>query len=119
MAAAEKAPRTPETACRQRMIAGRWKAPQIKVIDLIDSTSGAQPDQRSLPYGVTTVADPKATQAVIRRSRAQALTVGVQTRIDGMISSGMNRQNVLAEQASMTRAMSLRLNEAIPFTEVV
>src|SRR5207249_12056592 len=53
------------------------------------------------------------------RSRAQALTVGVQTRIDGMISSGMNRQNVLAEQASMTRAMSLRLNEGIPFTEVV
>ena len=80
-------------------------------VNFIDSTSGVQPDQRSLPYGVTTVADPKATREVIRRSRTQVLPVGVQTRINGLISSGMNRQNVLAEQASMTRALSLRRNE--------
>ncbi|MBK5294435.1 MAG: amidohydrolase/deacetylase family metallohydrolase [Acidobacteriia bacterium] len=88
-------------------------------VNFIDSTSGVQPDQHSLPYGVTTLADPKATQAVIRRSRTQVLPVGVQTRINGLISSGMNRQNVLAEQASMTRALSLRLNEGVPLTEVV
>ena len=29
-------------------------------VNFIDSASGVQPDQRSLPYGVTTLADPKA-----------------------------------------------------------
>src|SRR6185503_6043522 len=49
----------------------------------------------------------------------QVLPVGVHTQINGLISSGMTRQNVLAEQASMTRALSLRLNEGIPLTEVI
>jgi dihydroorotase len=88
-------------------------------VNFIESTSGVQPDQRSLPYGVTSVADPKATQAVVRRSRTLVLPVGVQIQIDGLISSGMNRQNVLSEHASMTRALSLKLNEGMPLTEVV
>jgi predicted amidohydrolase len=88
-------------------------------VNFIDSVTGVQPDQRSLPYGVTAIADPKATQAVIRRSRTQVLPVSVQTPMNGIISSGMNRQNAIAEQASMTRALSLRLNEGVPFTEVI
>lgn len=88
-------------------------------INFIDSVTGAQPDQHSLPYGVTTVADPKATQEVIRRSRTQVLRLGVPMPVSGVISSGMNRQNVLAEQASMTRALSLRLNEGMPFDKVI
>jgi len=88
-------------------------------VNYIDSTSGVQPDHRSLPYGVTTLADPKATREVIRRSRTQVLPLGVQTQISGLISSGMNRQDVIAEQASMTRALTLRLNEGIPLTEVI
>jgi dihydroorotase len=31
----------------------------------------------------------------------------------------MNRQNAIADQASMTRSLSLRLNEGLPFTEVI
>ncbi|MCC6390524.1 MAG: amidohydrolase family protein [Bryobacterales bacterium] len=76
-------------------------------------------DQRSLPYGVTTVASFHATPAVIRRSRTQVLPAGVKTPVSGVISSGMNRQNVLAEHASMTRALTLRLNEGMPLTEVI
>jgi dihydroorotase len=88
-------------------------------VNFLDSTSGVQPDQRSLPYGVTTLADPKAAPGVIRRSRTQVLPLGIQTQMAGLISSGMNRQSVLDEQASMTRSLSLRLNEGIPLTEVV
>jgi len=88
-------------------------------VNCLDSASGVQPDHRSLPYGVTTVADPQASREVIRRSRTQVLEVVVQTRIDGVLSSGMNRQNVLADQASMARSLSLRLNEGTPLTEVI
>ena len=48
-------------------------------VNFVDSMSGVQPDQHSLPYGVTTVADPKATPAVIRRSRTQVLAVAART----------------------------------------
>jgi predicted amidohydrolase len=88
-------------------------------VNYIDSTSGVQPDQHSLPYGVTNLADPKATSAVIRRSRTQVLAVGAPAGMTGLITSGMNRQTVLAGQASMTRTMSLLLNEGIAFPELV
>jgi predicted amidohydrolase len=88
-------------------------------VNFIDSLTGAQPDHHSLPYGVTTVADPKAAPAVIRRSRTQVLAAGIQNQGDGWIASGMNRQKAIGENASMTLAMSLRLNEGMPFPKVV
>jgi len=88
-------------------------------VNFLDSVGGVQPDQRSLPYGVTTVADPKATSAVIRRSRTQVLPVAPQIQVDGLVQSGMNRQNVLSHQASMTRTLSLRLNQGAPLTELI
>jgi len=88
-------------------------------VNFLDSPTGVQPDQHSLPYGVTTVASPGATPAVIRRSRTQVLPVGIQAQDSGLISSGMNRRNVLTEQASMTRSLSLKLNEGMPLTGVI
>jgi len=61
-------------------------------VNFLGSPGGVQPDQRSLPYGVTTVADPNATQVVIRRSRTQVLPVAVQLQVEGLLASGMNRQ---------------------------
>jgi dihydroorotase len=87
--------------------------------NFLDSMSAVQPDQRSLPYGVTTVADAKATPAVIRRSRTQVLPVAPQIQVEGLVASGMNRQNVLAQQASMTRALSLGLNQGVPLTKLI
>jgi dihydroorotase len=88
-------------------------------VNYIDSTTGVQPDQRCLPYGVTAVVDSRASKEVVRRSRTQVLPVSVQSRVEGIITSGLSRQNVLSENASMTRALSLRLNEGMPLTQVV
>ena len=88
-------------------------------VNFLGSPGGVQPDQRSLPYGVTTVADPNATQVVIRRSRTQVLPVAVQLQVEGLLASGMNRQTVLARQASMTRTLSLHLNRGMPLPDVI
>jgi predicted amidohydrolase len=88
-------------------------------VSFMDSTTGVQPDHRSLPYGVTTVADPKASQTVIRRSRTQVLAVAARTPMVGLLTSGMNRENVLARSASMTRTLSLRLNEGVELPELI
>jgi predicted amidohydrolase len=88
-------------------------------VNYVESTSGVQPDHRSLPYGVTTVVDAKAVPLVIKRSRTQVLPIGIQVQVDGLVSCGMNRQNVLSQQASMTRALSLRLNDGVPFIEAI
>lgn len=88
-------------------------------VNYLDSRSGVQPDQRSLPYGVTTVADPKATRTVIQRSRTQVLAVAARPQADGLLASGMNRENVLTRQTSMTRTLSLRLNQGVELTELV
>jgi dihydroorotase len=88
-------------------------------VNFLDSPTGVQPDQRSLPYGVTTVASAGATPAVLRRSRTQVLPVGIQAPDSRLISSGMDRRNVLTEQASMTRSLSLKLNEGMPLTGVI
>ena len=88
-------------------------------VNFLDSPEGVQPDQRSLPYGVTTVADAAATPAVIRRSRTRVLPVAARVPAEGVIASGMNRRNVLSSQASMARTLSLRLNRGEPFTELI
>src|SRR5439155_14905234 len=88
-------------------------------VNFLESMSGVQPDQHSLPYGVTTVADPQATPAVIRRSRTQVLAVAARTPAEGLVTSGMNRENVLTRQASMTRTLSLRLNQGVELPELI
>jgi dihydroorotase len=88
-------------------------------VNFMESTSGVQPDQHSLPYGVTTVANPQASQAVIRRSRTQVLAVAAHAPMDGLLTSGMNRENVLTRLASMTRTLSLRLNQGGELTDLI
>ena len=88
-------------------------------VNFMDSTHGVQPDQHSLPYGVTTVADPKAMPAVIRRSRTQVLAVAARTPNETLLTSGMNRETVLTRHASMIHTMSLRLNQGVDFKELI
>src|SRR5262249_47050025 len=88
-------------------------------VNFVDSLSGVQPDQHELPYGATTVADPKASQEVIRRSRTQVLTIRPPTPLNGLVTSGMNRENVLSTGASMTRTLNLRLNQGADFTGLI
>jgi predicted amidohydrolase len=88
-------------------------------VNFVDSASGVQPDQHSLPYGVTTVADPKASPTVIRRSRTQVLAIPARTPLDHVLTSGMNRETVLSRQASMTRTLSLRLNQGMELKEII
>jgi predicted amidohydrolase len=88
-------------------------------VNFLDSVTGVQPDYRSLPYGVTTIADPDATKEVVRRSRTRVLPLPARVPTAGLIASGMNRENVLSRQASMTRTLSLHLNRAEPFTELI
>ena len=88
-------------------------------VNFVDSMSGVQPDQHCLPYGVTTVADPQATRTVIRRSRTQVLAVAARTPTEGLRTSGMNRENVLSRQASMTRTLSLGLNQGVELGELI
>jgi dihydroorotase len=88
-------------------------------VSFLDSPDGVQPDQRSLPYGVTTVADPAATREVIRRSRTRVLPVAARIPPERLVASGMNRQSVLSRQASMTRTLTLRLNRAEPFAGLI
>lgn len=88
-------------------------------VNFIDSIRGVQPDHRSLPFGVTTIADPTVSPEAIRRSRTQLLPITAKSPQNGWLASGMNRANVLAEHASMSRSMSLRLNEGVPLAKVV
>ena len=88
-------------------------------VNFLGSASGVQPDQHCLPYGVTTVADANAGPAVIKRSRTQVLAVAAKAPLEGVIASGMNRENVLSRQASMTRTLSLRLNQGVEFTDLI
>jgi predicted amidohydrolase len=88
-------------------------------VNFLDSPEGVQPDYRSLPYGVTTVADPAANREVIRRSRTRVLPVAARIAPGDMVASAMNRANVLSRQASMTRTLSLRLNHAEPLTQLI
>jgi dihydroorotase len=88
-------------------------------VNFIESQSGVQPDQHSLQYGATTVADPRASQTAIRRSRTQVLAVAAQGPAEALITSGMNRENVLSTQASMTRTLSLRLQEGLGLPELI
>jgi predicted amidohydrolase len=87
-------------------------------VNFLDSAGGVQPDYRSLPYGVTTIADRNATREVIRRSRTRVLPVAA-IPASGVVASGMNRENVLSRQASMTRTLSLRLNRAEPLPGLI
>jgi dihydroorotase len=87
-------------------------------VNYVDSMSGVQPDQHSLPYGVTTVADSKATPTVIKRSRTQVLAVAPRS-LESLVASGMNRENVLTRQASMTHTLSLRLNQGADLTDLI
>jgi dihydroorotase len=88
-------------------------------VNYVESMSGVQPDQHSLPYGVTTVADAKASSTVIRRSRTQVLAVAAHAPMEGLLTSGMNRETVLTRQANMMRTLSLRLNEGAEFSELI
>jgi len=88
-------------------------------VNFIDSASGVQPDHRSLPYGVTTVADPKAAPAVIKRSRTQVLAVAARISPEELVASGMNREKVLSHQASMTRTLSLLLNQGVALPQLI
>jgi dihydroorotase len=88
-------------------------------VNFMESWSAVQPDQHSLPYGVTTVADPKATQTVIRRSRTQVLAAAARAPMEDVPGSGMNRETVTTRQASMTRMLSLRLNQGVELPRLI
>jgi predicted amidohydrolase len=88
-------------------------------VNFVDSLNGVQPDQHELPYGVTTVADPKASQQVIRRSRALVLAIAPRTPVSAILASGMNRDKVFSVGASMARTLNLRLNEGADFTSLI
>jgi predicted amidohydrolase len=88
-------------------------------VNFLDSPEAVQPDHRSLPHGVTTVADRNASQAIVRRSRTRVLPIGPTETVAGVVASRMNRRNVLSQHASMTRSLSLLLNAGTPLNEAI
>jgi dihydroorotase len=118
------APHIPSASARLAIDAGDYYVTPGLIdvnadVNFLDSESGVQPDLHGLPHGVTTVADATASREVIRRSRMRVLPVAAKSSGEGLVASGMNREAVLTRQAGMSRALTLGLNRAVPFADLI
>jgi dihydroorotase len=81
-------------------------------VNFLESESALQPDHFCLPQGVTTVVDPAAGTAAIRRSRTRVMK-GVAP--EGALFTGANRENPV----EMTAVLSKLLAEGVPFAKAI
>lgn len=81
-------------------------------VNYLADDNSLQPDQFSLPHGVTRVIDASATPAVIKRSRTRVVTTPAAA---GALSTGASR----SQPITMTTVISRLLGSGVPFFKVV